>query len=277
VAEITLLCIPDEVKTPLAELREALLLQCERLKDRFAVLQERDGRGNPQNIRVYRTSPYGATYWPWIRVPDPRTQDTRLVPPGGHVLGIYARTDIDRGVHKAPANQEVRGIVTRDLPGNLGPVEFKVTKQAQDILNPRGINVIRDFRAAGRGILVWGARTIADDPQWRYVNIRRLFIFLEESIDQGTQFVAFEPNDEATWARVRQSISNFPDNIWRTGALMGTTAKEAFFVRCDRSIMTQDDIENGRLICQVGVAPVKPTEFVTFRIRQKTLKAAPAS
>jgi uncharacterized protein len=268
---------PRRGKTPLAELREALLLQCERLKDRFAVLQERDGQGQSPEHSGLPHQPVRGDLLALDSRARPRTQDTRLVPPGGHVLGIYARTDIDRGVHKAPANQEVRGIVTRDLPGNLGPMEFKVTKQAQDILNPRGINVIRDFRAAGRGILVWGARTIADDPQWRYVNIRRLFIFLEESIDQGTQFVAFEPNDEATWARVRQSISNFPDNIWRTGALMGTTAKEAFFVRCDRSTMTQDDIENGRLICQVGVAPVKPTEFVTFRIRQKTLKAAPAS
>jgi uncharacterized protein len=277
VDEIALLCIPDEVQAPLAELREALLLQCERRKDRFAALQERDGQGNPQAIRVDRASLYGATYWPWIRVSDPRTQDTLLVPPGGHVLGIYARTDIDRGVHKAPANEEVRGIVTRDLPGDLGPLEFKVTKGAQDILNPRGINVIRDFRADGRGIRVWGARTIAEDPQWGYVNVRRLVIFLEESIDQGTQFVAFEPNDEATWARVRQSISNFLVGVWRTGALMGTTAEQAFFVRCDRTTMTQDDIENGRLICYIGVAPVKPAEFVIFRISQKTLEAAPAS
>jgi phage tail sheath protein FI len=277
VDEIALLCIPDEVKGPLAQLREALLLQCERLKDRFAVLQEQDGLGDPQNIRINRTSLYGATYWPWIRVFDPRTQDTLLVPPGGHVLGIYARTDINRGVHKAPANEEVRGIVTRDLPGNLGPLEFKVTKGAQDILNPRGINVIRDFRADRRGIRVWGARTIADDAQWRYVNVRRLFIFLEESIDEGTQFVVFEPNYEATWATVRLSITNFLLRVWRDGALAGITPEEAFFVRCDRTTMTQDDIDNGRLICYIGVAPVKPAEFVIFRISQKTLEAAPAS
>ena len=275
VDEIALLCIPEEVKAPLEPLREALLLQCERLKNRFAVLQERDGQSNPETIRVSRASCYGATYWPWIRVLDPRTQDTLLVPPGGHVLGIYAHTDLNRGVHKAPANQVVRGIV--DPPGNLGPLEFKVTKEAQDILNPRGINVIRDFRADGHGIRVWGARTIADDPQWRYINIRRLFIFLEESIDKGTQFVVFEPNDEATWARVSQSISNFLQRVWREGTLAGTTTEEAFFVRCDRSTMTQDDIENRRLICQIGVAPVEPAEFVIFRISQKTLKAAPAS
>jgi uncharacterized protein len=210
-------------------------------------------------------------------VSDPRTQDTLLVPPGGHVLGIYARTDIDRGVHKAPANEVVRGIVTQDLPGNLGPLEFKVTMEAQDILNPRGINVIRDFRADRRGIRVWGARTLADDPQWRYVNVRRLFIFLEESLEKGTRWVVSEPNDKVTWARVRQSIATFLDSIWRMGALIGTTAEQAFFGGCDRSTMTQDDIDNGRLICQIGVAPVKPAEFVIFRISQKTLEAAPAS
>jgi phage tail sheath protein FI len=276
VDEIALLCIPDEVKVPLEPLREALLLQCERLKDRFAVLQERDGQGNPEMIRVSRASGYGATYWPWIRVSDPRTQDTLLVPPGGHVLGIYTRTDLEQGAHKAPANEEIRGIVTRDLPGNLGPLEFKATKEAQDILNPRGINVIRDFRADRRGIRIWGARTIADDAQWRYVNVRRLFIFLEESIDKGTKWVVSEPN-EATWAKVRQSITSFLQRVWRDGALAGITAEEAFFVRCDRTTMTQDDIENGRLICYIGVAPVKPADSVIFRISQKTLEAAPAS
>jgi phage tail sheath protein FI len=275
VEEIALLCIPDEVKPPLAELREALLLQCERRKDRFAVLQERDGQSNPRTIRVDRASRYGATYWPWIRVPDPRTQGTLLVPPGGHVLGIYARTDIERGVHKAPANQVVRGIVTGDSPGDLGPLELEVTREAQDILGPRGINVIRDFRAAGHGIRVWGARTLADEPQWRYVNVVRLVIFLEASIDKGTRWTVFEPNEETTWARVRQSVSSFLDGVWRTGALMGATIEEAFFVRCDRTTMTQDDIDSGRLVCLVGVAPVTPTEFVLLRIRQKVLPAAP--
>jgi uncharacterized protein len=274
VDEIALLCIPDEVKTPLEPLREALLLQCERLKDRFAVLQVKGGEGNPQNIRVDRTSLYGAVYWPWIRVFDPRTQNTLLVPPGGHVLGIYAHIDINRGVHIAPANAEIRGIVTRDLPDNLGPLEFKVTKDDQDILNPRGINIIRDFRADGRGIRIWGARTIADDPQWRYVNVRRLFIMIEESIDEGTQWVVFEPNGEPLWALVVQAVTNFLNTVWRTGALQGVRQEEAFFVRCNRTTMTQDDIDNGRLICYIGAAPVKPAEFVILRISQNTLEAA---
>jgi hypothetical protein len=191
------------------------------------------------------------------------------------VLGIYARTDSARGVHKAPADEEVRGIVTPDLPGpgNVGPLEFRTSKGVQDILNPRGINVIRDFRADKRGIRVWGARTMADDPEWKYVNVRRLFIFLEESVDEGTQFVVFEPNKEATWAIVRRRISSFLTRVWREGALMGATSEEAFFVKCDRTTMTQDDVDNGRLICLIGVAPVKPAEFVLFRVGHKTLEA----
>ena len=278
--EVALLCVPDEVMGgPLAQVTEDVLEQCERLKDRFAVLQFPLGQADAQAIVNPRTSLYGATYWPWIRVFDPRTPgETLLVPPGGHVLGIYARTDITRGVHKAPANEEVRGIVTRDLPGpgNRGPLEFRVTKGMQDILNPRNVNVIRDFRADRRGIRVWGARTMADDPQWKYVNVRRLFIFLEESIEEGTQFVVFEPNYEATWAIVRRSITSFLTRVWRDGALAGTTPEEAFFVRCDRTTMTQDDLDNGRLICLVGVAPVKPAEFVIFRFSQKTLEAQAA-
>jgi uncharacterized protein len=278
--EIALLSIPDEVRGgALTQLTEDLLEQCERLKDRFAVLQFPAGQADPQAITNPRTSLYGATYWPWIRVFDPRTPGgTQLVPPGGHVLGIYARTDITRGVHKAPANEEVRGIITRDLPGpgQVGPLEFRASKGVQDILNPRGINVIRDFRADRRGIRVWGARTMADDPQWKYVNVRRLFIFLEESIDEGTQFVVFEPNYEATWAIVRRSISSFLTRVWRDGALAGTTPEEAFFVKCDRTTMTQDDLDNGRLVCLIGVAPVKPAEFVIFRFSQKTLEAEAA-
>lgn len=197
------------------------------------------------------------------------------MPPGGHVLGIYARTDIARGVHRAPANEEVRGIITDDLrgPGHVGPLEFRTSKGVQDILNPRGINVMRDFRADQRAIRVWGARTMADDPEWKYVNVRRLFIFLEEWIHEGTQFVVFEPNNEATWAIVRRSISSFLTRVWRDGALMGATPEEAFFVKCDRTTMTQDDLDNGRLICLIGVAPVKPAEFVIFRFSQKTLEA----
>ena len=186
------------------------------------------------------------------------------MPPTGHVAGIFARTDIERGVHKAPANEVVAG---RRRPE---PSSCRSPKGEQDILNPRGVNCIRDFRTDGRGIRVWGARTMSSDPEWKYVNVRRLFIFVEESIDEGTQWVVFEPNDEPLWAQVRRSIDELPARVWRSGALMGTTQEEAFFVKCDRTTMTQDDIDNGRLICYIGIAPVKPAEFVIFRISQKT-------
>ena len=137
------------------------------------------------------------------------------------------------------------------------------------MLNPQNINVLRFF--PGRGNRVWGARVLTSDAAWKYINVRRLFIFVEESIDEGTQWVVFEPNDEPLWARVRQTVTNFLTSVWRIGALQGATADEAFFVKCDRTTMTQDDIDNGRLICVIGIAPVKPAEFVIFRIQQKTL------
>jgi hypothetical protein len=184
-----------------------------------------------------------------------------VAPPSGHVIGIYARTDIERGVHKAPANAVVRG---------ASDIERIINKAQQDILNPppNQINVIRDFRPDGRGIRVWGARCITSDSDWKYVNVRRLFIFLEESIDEGTQWVVFEPNDKPLWDRVIQSVSAFLTRVWRDGALQGATPAEAFFVKCDRTTMTQDDIDNGRLIMLIGVAPVKPAEFVIIRIGQ---------
>lgn len=266
VDEVTLLAAPDEHDFGTA-VRNALLVQCERLRDRFAILSvDRDQR-NVTTIINDRPSLYGGIYWPWIYVGDTNGRDRVLVPPVGHVAGIYARTDIDRGVHKAPANAIVVGAL--DL-------EFAVNKGMQDLLNPRGVNVIRDFRADRRGIRVWGARTISDDPTWKYVNVRRLFIFLEESIDEGTQWVVFEPNAEPLWDRVRRSIESFLITVWRNGALMGLRQEEAFYVKCDRSTMTQDDIDNGRLICYIGVAPVKPAEFVIFRIHQWTLNAKTA-
>jgi phage tail sheath protein FI len=176
-------------------------------------------------------------------------------------------------VHKAPANVDLRGIITRDLPGDKKPLQYLVNKRQQDILNPKGINVVRDFRADRRGIRVWGARTLSVDAQWKYVNVRRLFIFVEESIDQGVQWVVFEPNSEPTWDRVRRSISNFLVSVWKSGALMGTRQEEAFYVRCDRTTMTQQEIDNGQLVCYIGLAPVKPAEFVILRYSQKTADA----
>jgi hypothetical protein len=200
---------------------------------------------------------YAAFYYPWIKVYDSITKLYKPIPPGGHVAGIYARSDIERGVHKAPANEKVRGV--KEL-------EFQITKGEQDILNPRGVNCIRFF--PGRGIRVWGARTLSSNTLWKYINVRRLFIFIEESIEEGTQWVVFEPNDQKLWARVKQTITQFLTRVWRDGALMGSTPEEAFFVKCDRTTMTQDDIDNGRLICIIGIAPVKPAEFVIFRIAQ---------
>lgn len=269
--EINLLVAPDEAREATGAITDALIDQCERLRDRFAIVAIPAGSGDVQNIRPPRDTSYGAVNYPWIRVAD-RINDTELVPPSGHVAGIYARVDIERGVHKAPANEVVRGMITRDINAVRKPLEFGIGRGEHDILNPRGVNVIRDFRADGRSIRMWGARTMSSDPLWRYINVRRLFLYVEESIDEGTQWVVFEPNYEPTWARVRQSVSNFLLQVWRSGALRGITQDEAFFVRCDRTTMTEADIDAGLLICEVGIAPVKPAEFVVFRIQQKTLE-----
>ncbi|MDD4767587.1 MAG: phage tail sheath family protein [Desulfotomaculaceae bacterium] len=237
----------------------ALVTHCENLKDRFAIIDAAQGSAGIASLdpRSDHDTKYAAFYYPWIKVVDPGAGIKRLVPPGGHIAGIYARTDVERGVHKAPANEVVRGAV--DL-------EFQITKGEQDILNPRGVNCIRFF--PGRGIRVWGGRTLSSDPLWKYINVRRLFIYLEESIDEGTQWVVFEPNDEKLWARVRRTLTEFLTRVWRDGALMGTKPEEAFFVKVDRTTMTQDDLDNGRLIVLIGVAPVKPAEFVIFKIAQ---------
>ena len=221
------------------------------------------------DIRDYRgqfDSKYAALYHPWIEVLDPLERAAQgappkklLLPPSGFVTGIYARTDIERGVHKAPANEIVRGL-TR--------FEININKARQDVLNPEGINALRFFE--GRGNRVWGARTMSSDPEWKYVNVRRLFIYLEHSIDKATQWAVFEPNNERLWANIRRTIEDFLLVQWRNGALLGEKPDKAYFVRCDRTTMTQNDLDNGRLICLIGVAPVKPAEFVIFRIGQWT-------
>jgi phage tail sheath protein FI len=246
----------------------ALIQHCELLKDRFAVLDPPDDL-DIQGIRDFREpldTKYAALYYPWIEVRDPSLRRNVDVGPSGHIAGIYARVDVERGVHKAPANEVIRGI-TR--------ISDDVTHREQGLLNPRGINALRFF--PGRGNRVWGARTLSSDASWKYVNVRRLFLFVEESIDEGTQFVVFEPNSDPTWARVRQTITNFLLTVWRSGALEGTKPDQAFFVKCDRTTMSQDDIDNGRLICVIGIAPVKPAEFVIFRIQQKTLESGSAT
>jgi phage tail sheath protein FI len=243
----------------------AIVDHCERLRFRFAVIDAArnvadDSALHPRE-RIADTTRAGF-YYPWIVVPDPETGERLLVPPGGHVLGVYARTDAERGVFKAPANAV--------LHGALG-LERDVGEASLDELARRGVNVIRDFPE--HGIRVWGARTLSSDAQWKYVSVRRLLIFLERSIYEGTRWVVFEPNDERLWGRVADTIRLFLRGQWRSGALAGRTEGEAFFVTCDRTTMTQDDILNGRLICEIGVAPVRPAEFVILRIFQHTAES----
>ena len=240
----------------------ALITHCELSKYRIAVLDGPPATPLVSDLQAHRNNydtKYAAMYAPWLLTLDLANGNTIPVPPSGHVCGIYARTDNTVGVWKAPANEVVR---------NITDVEIPFTKGEQDVLNPIGVNLIRDLTP--RSIRVWGARTMTSDQEWKYVNVRRLFIFLEQSIDIGTQWVVFEPNSEALWARVTETITAFLTGVWKQGALMGTKPDEAFFVTCDRSTMTQDDIDNGRLICEIGVAPVYPAEFVIFRIGQFT-------
>ncbi len=268
--EISILIAPDEVADTSGAITNAVIDQCERLQDRLAIVSAPRNRDRIEEIRPPRDTSYAAFYYPWVRVFDASRQTNVLVPPAGHVAGIYARTDLEHGVHKAPANEDVRGLTAGSLRSGDEPLEFTLVNSEQDVLNPRGVNVIRDFRNAGRGVRLWGARTMSSDPLWKYVNVRRLFIFVEESIDVGTQWVVFEPNSEPTWASVRRIVTDFLRRLWMNGALLGSTEGEAFFVTCDRTTMTQDDIDNGRLVCLIGIAPIRPAEFVIFRINQQT-------
>lgn len=259
---VSLMAIPG-VTDPNVQLM--LVAHCENTGSRFAVLDiPRDSR-KVEDIIAHRNifdTNYAALYHPWLNVFDPLDKKNISIPPSGSILGIYARSDNARGVHKAPANEVVRGCVGLDCQFNTGE---------QDILNPKGVNLIRAF--AGQGIRVWGARTATSNSSWKYINVRTLFIFIEESIKANTNWAVFEPNDEVLWVRVQRTISVFLTNLWRGGSLAGTSPEEAFFVHIGRDTMSQDDIDNGRLICVIGVAPVKPAEFVIFRISQKTADA----
>jgi hypothetical protein len=252
--------------------QDSLIAHATRMRYRIAVLDTPEGQavGEARDIRGRIDSTYGALYYPWVVVPNPEARpfDESIpkeiaVPPSGFICGIYARSDIQRGVWKAPANEVVLGALR---------FEREVTTGEQEVLNPEGVNCLRSF--FGRGNRVWGARTVSSDPEWVYVNVRRYFIYLENSIDRSTQWAVFEPNGERLWASIRTTIESFLFNEWRQGALMGTTPEEAFFVRCDRSTMTQQDFDQGRLICEIGVAALKPAEFVIFRIGQKTADAS---
>jgi phage tail sheath protein FI len=264
--EIAILCCPDEHAAEFTGITTDLITHCENLLDRFAILQSDGTVRAPGGHLPPTNTKYAAYYYPWVRIKNATNGTDILIPPGGHIAGIYARSDITRGVHKAPANEVIRGLLL-DPADPTRSFQVQVTKGEQDILNPRGVNVLRYF--PGRGNLVWGARTMASDPDCKYI-VRRVFIFVEESIEEATQWVVFEPNDEPLWARVRRSVSDFLTRLWMDGMLQGRAKEEAYFVRCDRSTMTQADIDNGRLIMLIGIAPVKPAEFVIFRIGQWT-------
>ncbi len=243
----------------------ALVAQCENLGNRFAVIDMPKELVNTKDLIEYRgmiDSTYAAMYHPWIQVFDRSTQKPGYIPPSGAILGIYSRTDIARGVHKAPANETV---MCTGLSTNY-------TKNEQDILNPEGINLIRLL--PGQGIRVWGARTASSNSTFKYVNVRRLFIYVEESIKANTGWVVFEPNDSTLWTRVQITIASFLDSMWRSGMLAGGSPAEAFFVEIGAQTMTKDDIMSGRLICNVGIAPSRPAEFVIFRVTQHTSESA---
>jgi phage tail sheath protein FI len=238
---------------------------CLKMRYRVGIVDARDGMslGEVRDFRSNFDDTRLALYYPWIVASDPTgLRQTINAPPSGFIAGVYANTDVQRGVFKAPANEPVIGA--------LGFAQ-DINKFQQELLNPDGINCLRSF--PGRGHRVWGGRTLSSDPEWKYVNVRRYFLYLERSIDKGTQWVVFEPNGERLWANVRTTVEDFLYNEWFNGHLLGGSPKVAYFVRCDRSTMTQNDLDNGRLVCEIGVAPLKPAEFVIFRIGQKTADA----
>jgi hypothetical protein len=263
---------PTVSQDALNALQDKLVSHCQGLEDRVAILDCAREITNDNLVvstdasGIWRPAAnpkgYGAFYFPWIEVSDPlQPMGTRIaVPPSGHLAGIYARTDAQRGVHKAPANEVILGA--------LG-LRYRVSKALQGSLNPVGVNCIREFNGT---IKVWGARTLASDPagdpEWKYINVRRLINFLRESIDEGTQWVVFEPNDMALWAKINRNVTAFLTNVWRSGALFGATPQEAFYVKCDAETNPPEVRDLGQVVTEIGVAPVKPAEFVIFRISQ---------
>ncbi len=264
IADVSIVAAPGSSaasRSDSAQTTQNVISHCERMRYRVAILDSQNDAGlaDVRAMRGQLDSKHAALYYPWVTIVDPVTQSEIQLPPSGFVAGIYARNDIERGVHKSPANEVVRGAIR---------FERLLNKAQQDVLNPEGINALRFFR--GRGYRVWGARTISSDPEWKYICVRRYFAFLERSIDLGTQWAVFEPNGEELWGRVKRTVQDFLFNEWKSGHLLGAR-EEAYFVRCDRSTMTQNDLDNGRLVCLIGVAPLRPAEFVIFRIGQKTL------
>lgn len=258
---VSILAVPG---ITIPEVIVSLIAHCENEKSRFAVIdvpQELVKTGDIIEYRSIIDSTYAAMYHPWIQVYDRATKKPGFIPPSGAVCGVYSRTDVTRGVHKAPANETV----------NCTGLSVNYTAGEQDILNPVGVNLIRAL--PGQGIRIWGARTASSNSAFKYVNVRRLFIFVEQSIKANTNWVVFEPNNSSLWARVQMTVSAFLDNLFRAGMLSGDSPSEAFFVEIGPSTMSQDDILNGRLICNIGIAPSRPAEFVIFRVTQFTSEA----
>ena len=263
---------PDVAADALNTAQSKLIEHCQKMEDRVAILDSvcdiTDDKlvisTDASGIWRPAASPkgYGAFYFPWILVADPlgNPGDRVAVPPSGHVAGIYARSDAERGVHKAPANEVVLGALD---------VRYPVSKILQGTLNPLGVNCIRSFAGT---IKVYGARTLASDPdgdpEWWYVSVRRLVNFLRSSIEAGTQWVVFEPNAEDLWSKIRRNVSAFLNGEWAAGALVGATPEQAFYVRCDETTNPPDVRALGQVVTEIGVAIVRPAEFVVFRLSQ---------
>jgi phage tail sheath protein FI len=274
--DVTMVMVPDLITAATKEdgtvdlamwksVQLALINHCEGQANRMAVLDAPPGM-SPQQIKEWRSdtamydSAYAALYYPWIEVDNPAGTNGNtsiIVPPSGHLAGVWARTDETRGVWKAPANEIVRGALN---------VATDITKAEQGMLNPIGINCIRPFGT--QGIRVWGARTLSSNTDWTYINVRRLFNMIETSIMNGTQYAVFEPNDQKLWEGLKRTVSSFLRGLWRDGALFGASADQAFFVKCDSETNPPDSIDQGKVIVEVGIAPVKPAEFVIFRVAQ---------
>jgi phage tail sheath protein FI len=269
VDEVTMVVMPDIMTlanggddTQIRDLQGKMIAHCENAGDRMAIL---DTPPNllPQDVLEWRMNTAGfdskmaALYYPWIEVMNPLTKRPMMLPPSGHIAGVWCRVDGTRGVHKAPANEVILGA------NGLG---FQVTHAEQGGLNKVGINCVRAF--PGRGIRIWGARTLSSDPEWRYINVRRLFNYVSESIMEGTQWSVFEPNDQLLWMRLSASVRSFLLRTWRAGALFGATPAEAFYVKCDAETNPPEVVEAGQVVCEIGIAPVKPAEFVVFRLSQ---------
>jgi hypothetical protein len=280
--DVTMVIVPDLVTAATREdgsldlnmwkaVQTALISHCEQSGNRMAILDAPPGM-TPQQIKEWRSdvamydSAYAALYYPWIKVDNPIGSNGNaevFIPPSGHIAGVWARTDETRGVWKAPANDTIRGVLD---------IERSVTQNEQGLLNPIGINCIRPFGT--RGIRVWGARTLASDSDWRYINVRRLFNMVESTIQEGTQWAVFEPNDMSLWEGVSRTLSGFLRGLWSAGALFGATPDQAFYVKCDAETNPPESIDAGKLVVEVGISPVKPAEFVVFRISQQKQIAA---